>query len=127
MIGDFNEITTLEEKRGGNGRSFRLMENFRVALEDNGLSDLGWKGRKYIWSNQHGDESCTKERLDKVMANSAWQENFGNKEVEVLISGRSDHTNILRSNHASPFNFGRNNIIFRFEVHWTLDKRASSL
>lgn len=44
VIGDFNEINTPEEKWDGNAQSVRLIENFVPALEDNGLSNLGWNG-----------------------------------------------------------------------------------
>lgn len=29
------------------------MENFQKALETNGLSNLGWKGQKLMWSNKN--------------------------------------------------------------------------
>jgi exonuclease III len=50
-IGDFNEILTLEEKWGGGGRPNSQMEAFRQTLENCGLSDLGYRGPKFTWSN----------------------------------------------------------------------------
>lgn len=45
--GDFNEITTHDEKFGGRPRPVNHMEAFKLALERNGLIDLGWKEQKY--------------------------------------------------------------------------------
>lgn len=53
------------------------MRNFQIALEANGLFDIGWKWSKFTWSNRYKDESFTKERLDKAIANQGWIENFG--------------------------------------------------
>lgn len=89
VIRDFNEITSQNEKWGGNLRSEVQMEKFWNALLVNGLSDLGWKGNKFAQSNRHGDESFMKERLDGAVANFEWRERVGGKQVEVISSGRS--------------------------------------
>ena len=73
-MGDFNEILTHDEKVGGRPRGDYLMNNFRNALEEGGLSDLGWEGDKYTWSNRHDNETFIKERLDRVVANQVWIE-----------------------------------------------------
>lgn len=48
------------------------MKTFIRDLEDNGLVDLGWVKKKFTWSNQHYDETFTKESLDRTVANKAW-------------------------------------------------------
>lgn len=42
-MGDFNEITTQDEKLRGRLRLARQMADFRKALVVNGLLDSGWK------------------------------------------------------------------------------------
>lgn len=45
------------------------MEKFRITLEDFQLSDLGFKGSKFTWSDKRGDANFTNERLDQAVAN----------------------------------------------------------
>lgn len=53
VLGDFNKILTHDEKLGGKRRPHKQMTEFRVALQKNGLFDLGWINHKYTWSNRH--------------------------------------------------------------------------
>lgn len=41
VLGNFNEITSQDEKVGGKLRPRKQMEDFRMAFESNGLIDLG--------------------------------------------------------------------------------------
>lgn len=54
------------------------MEAFKVALETNGVIDLGWKEQKFTWSNRHSDKIFTMECLDRVVANRKWIYEFSN-------------------------------------------------
>lgn len=45
VVGDFNKITNSFEKKGGRLHSDRQMKEFREALEDCNLLDLGFTGR----------------------------------------------------------------------------------
>ena len=60
-VGDFNEITCQNEKVGGNRRCEAQMEAFRTTLEDCHLSDLGFSGPRFTWSNKHQDGSLVQE------------------------------------------------------------------
>lgn len=68
-IWDFNEILTNDEKFGDANRPFSQMERFKEALYDCELTDLGYKGSKYTWSNKREGGEFTKERLDRVLGN----------------------------------------------------------
>lgn len=61
VLRDFNEIVTQDKRMGGRPRLGKQMEDFKVALERNGLVDLGWKNQKYTLSNWHNDDTFTKE------------------------------------------------------------------
>ncbi|XP_059441902.1 uncharacterized protein LOC132174228 [Corylus avellana] len=50
-LGDFNEIVAQEEKSGSALRRVGEMELFRGALEECRLSDLGFTGPKFTWTN----------------------------------------------------------------------------
>lgn len=60
VLGNFNEILSHDEKDGGRPRADSLMEDFRKALQDNNLSNLGWNGLKYTWCNIHLDKAFTR-------------------------------------------------------------------
>ena len=47
MAGDFNEILLSHEKFGGALRSEAAMRDFREVVDDYGLRDLGYVGKKY--------------------------------------------------------------------------------
>jgi hypothetical protein len=69
-IGDFNEILTQEEKIGALLRKEGQMDQFRNALVNCKLTDLGFIGSKYTWTNCRSADNFVKERLDRVVANS---------------------------------------------------------
>lgn len=72
-----------------------LMENFREALEEGDLHDLGWRGDTFTRSNKRGVTSLTKERLDQVVANPGWNEKHRNVKLDVLAARSSDHKPIV--------------------------------
>jgi len=74
--GDFNEILEQEEKQGASLRRNSQINNFRMALEDCDLSDLGFSGPRYTWSNSKSDGNFTQERLDRAVANREWCSRF---------------------------------------------------
>ena len=49
--GDFNEILQSSEKLGGLPRPTYLMQNFRNAIDDCGLSGIQFKGPHFTWCN----------------------------------------------------------------------------
>jgi hypothetical protein len=57
-----------------------------VALEDCGLSDLGYNGSKFTCTNCHQDGTFMKEKLDHAVVNKAWCEMNSNYEAEVLAA-----------------------------------------
>ncbi|KAG6663838.1 hypothetical protein CIPAW_02G050900 [Carya illinoinensis] len=95
VIGDFNEVLYSDEKEGGNPRSESLMRLFREVLEEGSLYDLGWMGNKFNWSNCHEDDSFTRERLDRAIANAKWKTQYPVHTVETLPTICSDHSPIL--------------------------------
>lgn len=70
-----------EEKEGGQQRSEQQKRGFREVLETIGLFDLGCKRDRFKWSNKHSDDTFTKERLDRVVANNLWVSTFSNTSV----------------------------------------------
>jgi hypothetical protein len=60
-------------------------------LDDCALTDLGYFGPKFTWSNYQEGVTLIKERLDKVMANLERQIFYLDAEVEVGAVVNSDH------------------------------------
>jgi hypothetical protein len=123
-VGDFNEIVEHREKWGGTRRRDGQMEQFRAALEDCGLSDLGFLGPKFTWTNGQYGGNFMKERLDRAVANRAWCAMFKNREIRVLAARTSDHNPVMvRSLDVAESNihFHRS---FKFEAHWLADEEC---
>ncbi|KAL6222735.1 hypothetical protein ACLB2K_006126 [Fragaria x ananassa] len=71
VVGDFNEIVSNTEKKGGVSRCGRQMLNFSEALYDAELIDAWFIGAPFTW--QGGGVWC---RLDRVVANPSWFDTF---------------------------------------------------
>jgi hypothetical protein len=67
------------------------MRSFLLTLEDCNLSDLGYRGSKYTWSNKRDLIVLLKERLDRSIASPDWYAHFLNFVVDVLRVSTSDH------------------------------------
>ncbi|XP_042941294.1 uncharacterized protein LOC122275977 [Carya illinoinensis] len=124
IIGDFNEVVCQAEKMGGKPRSETQMEEFRKVLEENCIFDLGWKGSMYTWSNKYGDNTFTKERLDRAVANHQWSESFKFREVEVLPVAQSDHKALLLYMRHELIVQKMRRRVFRFEAKWIRDEEG---
>jgi hypothetical protein len=96
-IGDFNEVILNTEKWGGNNRSSSQMRRFQLALEECELSDLGFRGPKYTWSNCRESWEYIKECIDRGVANVEWCELFPSAEIQVMGQSNSDHAMLILS------------------------------
>ncbi|KAK3194206.1 hypothetical protein Dsin_025516 [Dipteronia sinensis] len=61
-IGDFNEVLHSAEKHGGPPRQRRLIEDFREAVDDCELMDMGFRGPGFTWSNRREGSAMVQER-----------------------------------------------------------------
>ncbi|KAA3471358.1 reverse transcriptase [Gossypium australe] len=95
VLGDFNEITSSFEKKGGYLRSKRKMNEFRTTLEDCNLSDLGFVGRWFTWKRGKFLASNIRERLDRGVATLNWVNLFPKYQLEHL--GHSPFENLIKS------------------------------
>ena len=75
-IGDFNAIISSIEKQSRFPPPFKQMDEFRAALDACNLVDLGYVGYPYTWNNKRPEMDNTKDRLDRVMANTGWRNKF---------------------------------------------------
>lgn len=71
---DFNEILYPNEKIEGNDRSVNMISEFKEALHDWNLIDLGCKGYPFTWGYGRFGLDFIKERLDRCLCNKDWRD-----------------------------------------------------
>lgn len=103
------------------------MDAFRLALDSNGLSDLGWRNKKFTWSNRHHDDNFIRERLDHTIANRQWINKFGCSGVEVLTVARSDHQPIVLAIWGHYLSQPTKSSVFLFEASWAIDEEGEDI
>lgn len=94
--GDFNEILHMEEKKSGNDRDVRMINDFREALEDSGLVDMEFLGRLYTWSNKRCGQQFMEERLDRCLYCTNWKNHFHDLMAVYLESWTSNYSPIMK-------------------------------
>nr|XP_023928295.1 uncharacterized protein LOC112039646 [Quercus suber] len=117
-IGDFNAIIHSSDKQSRFPPSFKQMDDFRKVLDDCSLVDLGFVGYPYTWNNKRLGLENTKERLDRMVANTGWKEKFQESLVTHLFSHASDHRPVPLNAQTTLRSRGRSTRAFRFEEAW---------
>lgn len=117
LFGNFNEILSNDEKEGGCARQDREMMAFRGCLDDCGLRDLGFSGSTFTWCRGNTPTTMIRERLDRFVACSGWQNRFPSFDVRHFPIYRSDHAPILLHTSRPPGE-GCNAKLFCFESLW---------
>ncbi|XP_035544647.1 uncharacterized protein LOC118348029 [Juglans regia] len=92
------------------------MERFREAIERYGLSDLGYQGSKFTWSNNREYCVFTKERLDRGFVNLSLVLLFEFSSVLTLPTQSSDHSPILIKLSQHQFTNVQGSKLFRYEM-----------
>ncbi|KAI5329451.1 hypothetical protein L3X38_028848 [Prunus dulcis] len=93
------------------------MRAFREALEDCGLTTIGFKGYKFTWSNRWQGDGNVKLRLDRMVANGDFFRTFPEVTTHHLNSIVSDHLPLL--SYLRPSTWERKHKRFLFEEMWT--------
>ena len=119
-IGDFNVILHASEKQSVYAPYYNQMEDFRVTLEDCGLTDLGFIGNKFTWTSRRPGLAHTKQRLDRATANRVWIDKFLASSGSHLFNHASDHIPILLKTMIDRRVRGRGPGGFKFEQNWLL-------
>ncbi|KAL7129060.1 hypothetical protein ABFS83_13G037900 [Erythranthe nasuta] len=118
--GDFNEILDNSEKQRGAVRQPGRVAAFRETLDECGLTDLGFNGVPFTWTNRREEPNTVRCRLDRVCATNGWMNLFPNALVHHFKFAGSDHIplffNTLREGPTTSGSRGRP---FRFEAMWT--------
>ena len=126
IIGDFNEITWVEEKEGGSCRPRQQLGNFVEAINWCRLKEVGFVGPRFTWLYQREDGIQIRERLDRALATLEWLRLFPSAKLFHLTSSASDHSPLsLHLVRRSPKRkLGR---VFRFESMWLKYSRCEEV
>ncbi|KAL9689687.1 hypothetical protein QQ045_010076 [Rhodiola kirilowii] len=66
-----------------------------ISTVKGGLSDLGFVGNPFTWSNNQSDDKCVWERLDRVLCNGVASIQYPQAKVTHLARTSSDHCPLL--------------------------------
>ena len=72
-----------------------MVNDFREAIRDCGLTDLGSTSYFYTWSNMRFGENIIEEKLDRFLRNGSWRNHFQDKAAVNLISWSSYRNPII--------------------------------
>uniref|UniRef100_A0A803MQX2 Endonuclease/exonuclease/phosphatase domain-containing protein n=1 Tax=Chenopodium quinoa TaxID=63459 RepID=A0A803MQX2_CHEQI len=93
LIGDFNQLESLEQKLGGNSNIPGVLK-FNFWLLENRLTSIHSMGLKYTWCNNRVQDPIY-EQLDRAYANNDWKFLFPNAKLWNLPIMFSDHSPVV--------------------------------
>ena len=114
MVGDFNEITSNSEKKGGRKRPESSFLPFKNMISACGMIDFPFLGNFFSWAGRRrsGRVQC---RLDRALGNEDWHQSFSHTDVEYLLRWGSDHRPVLARIKSRETRPRRN---FKFDKRW---------
>ncbi|XP_026399703.1 uncharacterized protein LOC113295587 [Papaver somniferum] len=78
VIGDFNCILRLNEKKGGLEIRSSIIDDFSDWMDDNNLFESDSLGSKFTWCNRESGTRRIISKLDRAIINAAWLAKFEN-------------------------------------------------
>lgn len=84
LIGDYNQVLSPNEKRGGLPVSTAQVRSFLEVIRTCELLDIGYSRPKFTWSNMRRGMANILERLDRAFCNQKWITTFPNCQVTHL-------------------------------------------
>ncbi|KAL2896372.1 hypothetical protein RDABS01_038156 [Bienertia sinuspersici] len=117
-VGLFIDSAGREGGLGGAPREQSLLDEFRLALEDCELMDLGYVGLQQTWWNGQDGGGRVYERLDRMVGNERWMEEFPLLCVYHPNKGNSDHFPFKLIECKRQSKKRQRGSIFRFEDFW---------
>ncbi|CAM8923331.1 unnamed protein product [Rhodiola kirilowii] len=97
LLGDFNSIASWSEKKGGNKKNGKSIRQFNDFMAKVGISDAGYEGSPFTWSNNQEGASRIWERLDRCLINGLAMNSFPGLKIKHLTRTASDHCPLLLS------------------------------
>lgn len=104
------------DKQGTHPHPQSLLNGFRLAIEDCGLSELSLNGGAFTWEKSKGSFNWVREKLDRAFANAQWWRKFPLCNLSVTHTIYSDHDRIILEPLAVTWS--RKQFRFKFENTW---------
>ncbi|XP_058760042.1 uncharacterized protein LOC131633337 [Vicia villosa] len=101
VIGDFNNVLTSQDMIGGNRVHTTEYTDLAEMMHKQGLFEAPTRGCYYTWSNKHTADPIYS-RIDRLLGNSQWFQDYSDVIVEVLPPSISDHSPIRVSYLVTP-------------------------
>lgn len=125
ILGDFNDILRASDKKGKNKQPNWMINGFKEAMFDCGVSDLPMEGHPFTWEKSKGTDRWVEEKLDRVFVCERWRDGFPTNKVQNLVAPTSDHSAIyFQVQIWKPVPC---RVRFRFENSWLREKRCSEI
>ncbi|KAL7181459.1 hypothetical protein ACSBR1_040365 [Camellia fascicularis] len=89
----------------------RVRENLSSYVNASELADLSSGGCQFTWANKRGDRAYIGTKIDRVLVNEAWLDQFPESTASFLPSGISDHSpvvvniSVTRCSFKKPFKY----------------------
>ncbi|XP_026416700.1 uncharacterized protein LOC113312161 [Papaver somniferum] len=102
VIGDFNTITSVDEKKGGLNPLKISMREFNDCLNNCGLIQAPKTGLEFSWCNNRAGKKRILCNLDRVVFNDKWLEVYPSRGYKVGVRSISDHGILYGANAKIP-------------------------
>lgn len=102
-----------------------MINGFKEAIFDCGISDLPLEGHSFTWEESKGSERWVEEQLDRVFVCDRWRDCFQTSTVHNLVAPTSDHSALFF--HVQVWRPVTRRAQFRFETSWLRERRCSEI
>ena len=104
------------------------MNEFRDAIKESGLEDIGYRGPWFTWQHGQDAENNIKERLDHCVATKTWSDLFTTYAVSHISTTVSDHLPIfLETRKKVSIRRQLRQKRFRFEFMWVKELECEEI
>lgn len=91
VAGDFNAIKDPSDRIGGSNTWIPSFDDFNQCLFQSELEDFRYIGFRFTWSTSSGANRKAR-KIDRVLVNVKWSQDFSYSEASFLAPGISNHT-----------------------------------
>ncbi|GER32212.1 non-ltr retroelement reverse transcriptase [Striga asiatica] len=115
MIGDWNDLANVEDKKGGRTRTPASLLGFQTFIANMGIGEVLRKGYPYTWGNNRDQEGFVEEALDKAYASLEWLRSYPGTQTTSHFKSSSDHHLLLLEDDPTVINPKSR---FHFDKRW---------
>ncbi|KAK9691742.1 hypothetical protein RND81_09G216300 [Saponaria officinalis] len=101
------------------------MDDFRLAMDDCGLLDLGYTGDTYKWWNKQSEPNDIYERLDRALVNPEWVDLYPSIMLHHLARESSNHISLKVCRPTGSTR--RRKRLFKFEDMWVTSEHCEEI